>query len=258
MDRWLDGESTVPTELEPWFDAYRGTGRGQVDPEAFPEPFLGDLNSRPAGVVLALNPGEVFSQFQYRDGIFADEIREMGNYSAWAATWPYLREQGPRLPKGRGRKFHNMRWSFLKNWYQDPSLPASRMLAFELYPWHSTGLTAPILFGSPEARAFIERFIWTPIVDSGAPFVFAVGKDWFPLLRDLAEEEICTLGRDGEPCGFNEPTRTVLVCRGPNKMLIVGNKIANVASPIPANDVVVLQEELLHRGILLQRPTWIG
>ena len=42
-----------------------GTGRGKVDPEAFPEPFLGGLTS-PAGVVLGLNPGEVFPELGCR------------------------------------------------------------------------------------------------------------------------------------------------------------------------------------------------
>lgn len=253
---WLDGGTTVPDELKPWFDCYTGKGRGEVDPEAFPEPFLGELTSRPAGVTLALNPGEVFPNFQYRDGIFANEIRALGSYSAWAATWPYLRKEEPRLPKGRGFKFHNMRWSFLKNWYHDPHLPASKMLSFELYPWHSTGLTAPILMASPDVLSFVKRYIWEPIVDSGATFVFGVGKDWFPVLRHLADEELLVLGRDGEPCAFNEPTRSVLVCRGPGKMLIIGNRIGNVASPIPAGDIEILQQELLRRGILEGPPTW--
>lgn len=253
---WLEGGSTVPDELKPWFDSYGGKGRGTVDPEAFPEPFLGDLTTKPSGVVLALNPGEVFPNFQYRDGHFANEIRQLGSYSRWAATWPYLRDEGPRLPKGRGRKFHNMRWSFLKNWYRAPALPASTMLAFELYPWHSTGLTAPILMSAPDVAHFIERYIWQPIIDSGAQYVFGVGKDWFPVLRSLASEELVTLGRDGEPCPFTEPTRTVLVCRGPGEMLIIVNKIGNVASPIPARDTEILQQELLKRGILKEEPAW--
>lgn len=256
VDGWLEGGSTIPEELQPWFNAYSGTGRGEVDPEAFPEPFLGDLTTEPAGVVLALNPGEVFPDFQYRNGHFAREIRHLGSYSRWAATWPYLRDEGPRLPKGRGRKFHNMRWSFLKNWYRAPSLPASKMLAFELYPWHSTGLTAPILMSSPDVARFIERYIWEPIIDTGTPYVFGVGKDWFPVLSSLATDEVVTLGRDGERCHFNEPTRTVLVARGPNDILIIGNKIGNVASPIPAADVEVLLHELLRRGILKELPTW--
>lgn len=255
---WLEGGTTVPDELRPWFNAYRGRGRGEVDPEAFPEPYLGDLTTKPAGVVLALNPGEVFPEFQYRDGHFAREIRELGSYSTWAATWPYLRDEGPRLPKGRGRKFHNMRWSFMKNWYREPSLPASKMLAFELYPWHSTGLTAPILMSSREMKRFLQRYIWQPILDSGTDYVFGVGKDWFPILRSLATEEVVTLGREGEPCPFHEPTRTVLVCQGPGGMLIIGNKIGNVASPIPARDVEVLQQALLERGILKDLPRWEG
>lgn len=254
VDNWLKGGTSVPDELRPWFDVYSGKGRGEVDPEAFPEPFLGDLTVRPAGVTLALNPGEVFKDFQYRDGIFANEIRAMGSYTKWASTWPYLRSDGPRLPDGRGRDFHNKRWNFLKNWYSTPSLPPSRMLAFELYPWHSTGLTRSIIFKSNTARTFIERYVWQPIVDSGTPFVFGVGKDWLPVLRSLASEVIVTLGYEGEPCGFTEPKRTVLVARGPNAMLIIASKTHNVANPIPAEDVDILKRELLRRGILSEMP----
>lgn len=100
ISAWLDGGSCVPSEIAAWFDCYRGTGRGQVDPEAFPEPYFGDLRSRPAAVVLALNPGEVFPEFQYRGGHFANEIRHLGAYSMWAKGWPYLREHDPRVTEG--------------------------------------------------------------------------------------------------------------------------------------------------------------
>lgn len=256
IDHWLQGGSSVPSALKPWFDVYSGKGRGEVNPEAFPEPFLGDLTVRPAGVTLALNPGEVFEEFQYRDGTFANEIREMGSYTKWASTWPYLRTESPRLPGGRGFDFHNKRWTFLKNWYGTTSVPASRMLAFELYPWHSTGLTRSIIFKSETARAFIERYIWNPIVDSGTPFVFGVGKDWLPILRTLATEEVVTLGFEGEPCGFTEPKRTVFVGKGPNNMLIIAGKTQNVANPIPAADVEILKGELLRRGVLKEPPIW--
>ncbi|MDQ3964633.1 MAG: hypothetical protein M3277_12105 [Actinomycetota bacterium] len=256
ITEWLEGGSSVPDRLKPWFDVYSGSGRGQVDPEAFPEPFLGDLSLRPAGVTLALNPGEVFEEFQYRNGIFANEIRASGSYSKWAAGWPYLRAEGPRLPDGRGRDFHRKRLTFLRNWYGTTSIPPSRMIAFELYPWHSTGLTRSIIFRSQTARSFIERFIWSPIVDSRTPFVFGVGKDWFPVLRSFATQELVILGYDGEPCGFNESKRTVFVGRGPNGMLIIASKTHNVASPIPADDVDTLRTALLHRGILEEPPRY--
>jgi hypothetical protein len=128
------------------------------------------------------------------------------------------------------------------------------MLAFELYPWHSTGLTRSIIFSSREARSFIERYIWNPIVDSGTPFVFGVGKDWLPVLRSFAAQELVTLGYEGEPCGFKEPKRTVFVGRGPGSMLIIAGKTQNVANPIPAHDVEVLKYELLRRGILKEPP----
>src|SRR2546423_817081 len=87
--KFLDGGPAVPASLRSWASAYRGTGRGEVEADAFPEPFLGALE-RPAGVFLALNPGRADLSFQGRQSIFADEIRAAGSYSAWATSWPYL------------------------------------------------------------------------------------------------------------------------------------------------------------------------
>lgn len=255
VDNWLRGGSSIPDHLRPWFKAYRGTGRGEVDPEAFPEPFLGELTSPPAAVVLSLNPGKVFPDFQYRDGQFAREIRDRGSYSRWAAEWPYLRGGDFQMGEGGGPNFHKVRWNFLKNWYQSHDLPAARMLAFELYPWHSLGLTAPILFRSKEVQGFVERFIWEPIIDSGAPYVFAFGKDWFPVVRTLADEELVLLGHEGEPCPFRVADRTVLVARA-NDMLVIASKTHNYAAPLPRDEITVLQGALLDRDILADVPRW--
>jgi hypothetical protein len=88
------GGPAVPPDprLRSWADAYRGRGRGEVNLNALPEPYLGALDHRPVGVFLALNPGRAVLGFQGRSGLFADEIRHHGTYSAWAATWPYLRD----------------------------------------------------------------------------------------------------------------------------------------------------------------------
>jgi hypothetical protein len=49
------------------------------------------LGASVCAVFLALNPGVSHPEFQHRDGIFAEEIRQLGSYHAWAAGWPYLR-----------------------------------------------------------------------------------------------------------------------------------------------------------------------
>jgi hypothetical protein len=95
IGRFLAGGRAVPPDdrrMRSWFEAYRGRGRGEVNLDALPEPYQGALDRRPVGVFLGLNPGEANLDFQGRSGRFADEIRLHGTYSAWAATWPYLRD----------------------------------------------------------------------------------------------------------------------------------------------------------------------
>jgi hypothetical protein len=91
IGRFLAGGPAVPPDdrrMQSWAKAYRGRGRGEVNPGAFPEPYQGALDRRPVGVFLGLNPGQAQLDFQGRWGLFADEIRHLGSYSAWAATWP--------------------------------------------------------------------------------------------------------------------------------------------------------------------------
>ena len=62
VDRLLgSGDRPVPRRracgppdprLRSWFEAYRGRGRGEVNLDAFPEPYVGALDRRPAGVFL--------------------------------------------------------------------------------------------------------------------------------------------------------------------------------------------------------------
>jgi hypothetical protein len=92
IGRFLVGGPAVPPDppAPSWAEAYRG--RGEVNLDTLPEPYLGALDHRPVGVFLALHPGEAVLGFQGRSGRFAHEIRHHGTYSAWAATWPYLRD----------------------------------------------------------------------------------------------------------------------------------------------------------------------
>ena len=110
IGRFLVGGPAVPPgpQLRSWFEAYRGHGRGAVNLDALPEPYLGALDHRPVGVFLALNPGQAHLGFQGRSGLFADEIRHHGTYSAWAATWPYLRD--PWVAAMGPNRHHTSAW----------------------------------------------------------------------------------------------------------------------------------------------------
>jgi hypothetical protein len=105
-------------------------------------------------LILGLNPGQACLDFQGRNGIFAREIRERGSYSAWAAPFPYLGEKWSRV-NGRNRYAYS-RLRFAREWLQDQELAADQLLTLELYPWHSTRVTAPIA-GVPHAADGLVR-----------------------------------------------------------------------------------------------------
>jgi len=154
-----------------------------VTREAFAEPYGGDLRGTPRFVILGLNPGQAALEFQARDGIFANEIRELGSYSAWAASHPYLGETWTRA-KGPDR-YGWARLKFARGWLEDPDLEARDVLTFELYPWHSTSVTASIV-PPPD---IVNDFVWQPIADMPVEFVFAFGKPWLRACERLGLRE---------------------------------------------------------------------
>jgi hypothetical protein len=240
VERFLAGGSAVPAELARWSAAYRGQGQGAVALDAFPEPYVGPLTGRPAGVFLALNPGHAHLDFQGRGGIFADEIRALGSYSAWAASWPYLRDPWVTA-KGRNRH-HSGRLTFLRRWTATPRLPASAMVGFELYPWHSTAVTGSM---RPDPGV-LREFVWRPIAELAAP-VFAFGAPWFPLLEHgFRLELVDRLGSGGRPYPTAVPSRAVAVFRSAEGVTVVAERHSGSAGPPSAGELSVLQAEIDH------------
>jgi hypothetical protein len=174
-------------------------------------------------VFLALNPGGAVLRFQGRSGRFAKEIRDQydGSYAAWAASWPYLRR-----PWGMNRHYTS-RLRFLRDWLGEPDLPASAMVAFELYPWHSKILIGALTLDARDLR----RHVWNPVTELGAP-VFAFGARWFDILEnDLALSVICRLGKGGEPYGSRVPSRAVAIFRSDDGITVIAEKHAGSAGP---------------------------
>jgi len=181
---WLDGEDQLPAELVPWFASYQGRGAGSVTREAFAEPYGGDIRGSPRFVILGLNPGAATPDFQARNGIFAEAIRRAGSYSAWAASHAYLGDDWTRA-HGRNR-YGEARLRFARAWLKEPNLPARDLLILELYPWHSTQVTAPIVPCGP----IVEKFIWRPLADLSAELIFAFGKPWLGVCKLLGLREL--------------------------------------------------------------------
>ncbi len=207
------------------------------------EPYLGPLFGQPKAAFLALNPGPVKREFQYRDGKFPCEISEhYKSYHAWAASWPYL-----RAPWKRTSSHTTSRLRFLKDWCADPSLGPEAMLAFELYPWHSERLTSRLRV----PPKIVREYVLDPISASGAPVVFAFGADWFRLIReqahDLALQIVAVLGPEGDrPCPGRVTSRSVVVAKATSGMTLIVEKKRNHPSPPARDDTLLLREAIGH------------
>jgi hypothetical protein len=210
-----------------------------VTRDGFVEPYIGDLRGEPRMVILGLNPGQYFPAMQARTCMFAEEIRRAGSYSSWAATHPYDREPWWSFRGGRNTYFTS-RLRFAANWLDDPSVTHNDMLIFELYPWHSTAVTAPI---RPPGDV-IDQFVWLPVSEIDTAYVFAFGKHWASLAEQLNLPTVACLGHGGEPYGSQVPSRAVRVHPLPSGQLLVIEWHAGSAGP-PRRD----ETELLHRRL---------
>ena len=115
--------------------------------------------------------------------------KEYGSYSAWAASWPYLRD--PWVREVGRNPHHQNRLKFLRNWLGEPSLTEARMVGFELYPWHSKAITGTM---RPD-RDTVRHWVWEPAAELNAP-IFAFGAPWFDILENkLGLTPIVHLGR---------------------------------------------------------------
>ena len=240
-DFLVDGR--IPSQLESWTSwtrSYRGQGKGAVQWWALPELFLGPL-TKPRGVFLALNPGEANLCFHERGGIFAQEIlKKYGSYSAWAASWPYLRD--PWVTKMGPNSHHRSRLRFLRNWTGENGLPSSAMASFELYPWHSPEFNTSRLIVE-DALKFIQEYVWQPVSELRAP-VFAFGEPWFRILENpvLGLKVVDRLGAGGRPYGSRAKSRSVIVLRGRGGLTVMAEKHIGSAVPPKPEETILLRE----------------
>jgi hypothetical protein len=236
--RWLDGDDELRSPLDRWFAGYAGRGTGAVDREAFAEPYCGDLRGSPRLVILGLNPGDASLEFQGRHGIFADQIRRLGSYSAWAARHPYL---GDAWTRGKGpNRFWRARLKFARTWLQDPDLEAQDLLGLELYPWHSKGVTSAMR--PPDD--VLGAFVWRPLAELPVTDIFAFGAEWSRALQRLGMTPIDHLGRGGRTWGSSVPSRTVLVYAAPSKQRLIVAWHSGSAGPPRSDETERLRDAL--------------
>jgi hypothetical protein len=239
--RWLGGDDTLDPPLDRWFASYAGGGRGVVNREAFAEPYGGDLRGKPRFVILGLNPGAVSLDFQARDGVFANAIREAGSYSAWAASHPYMGEVWTRA-KGRNL-YGSTRIKFARTWLEDASLELRDLLTLELYPWHSTGVTATMR--PPDD--ILDTLVWRPLGELPVIDVFAFGAEWARVFKRLGMTPVDHLGRGGRDWGSTVPSRRVLVYATPSGQRLIVEWHSGSAGP-PRTEEAERLRQALHRS----------
>jgi hypothetical protein len=239
-EKWLGGGDPLPDPLPRWYASYSGRGAGQVTREAFAEPYVGDLRGAPKAVTLGLNPGQAFLDFQGRHGIYADHIRELGSYSAWAAPFPYLGEKWSQI-NGLNR-YAWSRLRFARDWLDDRDLAPRELLTLELYPWHSTRVTAAIA----PPREIVESFVWQPLADIEVDFVFAFGKPWLEVCEALGLPEYGRWGKGGSDLGSSVASRTAVAFALPSGQSVVVLWQAGYAGPPTRRDALRLRERLLE------------
>jgi hypothetical protein len=135
--------------------------------------------------MLGLNPGAAQPEFQGLHGSFTNQIRS-SSYSEWAETVPYASAEW-EAAKGVNTYLRN-RVTFAKRLHADERVGADRLLFMELYPFHSSRVTASMHIPS----AVLERFVFAPLGEIDSEFIFAFGKPWqrVAIMLGLGEGEV--------------------------------------------------------------------
>ena len=114
------------------------------------------------------------------------------------------------------------------------------MVTFELYPWHSTAMTARM---RPDP-GIVREFVWQSVRELGAP-VFAFGKPCSDLLEDkLGLQLVDRLEAGGRPYAMEVPSRRVLVPRGEDGPMVIAEWHVGTAGPPSASQTRVLGEAI--------------
>jgi len=244
----LNGRSTLPAHLDAWLASLRQSYPQASATASLPEPFLGRLDRRPAAVFLAATAGRAYvgshgrPDFQSLTGVFANEVRELGSYSAWAATWTYFRRPWTSLVSANN--IHHRRLQFLRHWHGDDRLDPEDMVTFALYPWHTSALTTRLYFDAD----LLWTFVFEPIVALGSPPVFTFGRPWFSILPTLgfSLESLVAMGRGNRQA--TSRTKAVATFRGPSGLQIFAERHPGSPYPPPIEGVTQMQKALANIG----------
>lgn len=201
--------------------------------DVFPEPYTGRLLGNVAPVfMLGLNPGAAVRAFQASGGVFFEQRKTMP-YSEWATTVPYATKAWESFA-GRNRFYQN-RFAFARRLLREPNWPTSDRVFFELYPYHSSGVTAAM---TPPGDA-IREFVLDPISELNTQHVFAFGKPWFGVPARIGLPP----GRE-LPVSWATPSREARVYSLPSGQDLIVMAQNGYAGPPGAADTEILARSL--------------
>jgi hypothetical protein len=143
--------------------------------------------------------------------------------------------------KGRNR-YGSARFKFARTWLGDPTLEDRDLVTFELYPWHSKGVTG--LMRPPDD--ILDTFVWRPLADLPVRDVFAFGAEWARALKRLGMTPVDHLGRGGRDWGSTVPSRTVLVYITPSRQRLIVAAHTGSAGPPRAEETERLRDALAN------------
>lgn len=190
------GESYVfPPDLERWRTTYAGKGVGAVDLTCFPDPYVGDLrgvrHEMPRLVVLGLNPGVGQVALQGVHGAWTEAIKAEG-YSYCTHRAPFGNADWLAV-NGKPSTYWQRLVSFARRWAGDDTMDVDELLNIELYPFHSSKVTAKI---TPPPDV-LHRYVWEPLGEMPGVDVFAFGAPWRDACAAMGMPLIASYGGDG-------------------------------------------------------------
>jgi hypothetical protein len=241
LSEWRAGDEPRSSPLDKWCASYRGTGDGRTDLAHYPDPYIGDLRgvrAEPRLVFLGLNPGIGYDCLQGDDGVWTRRIREAG-YSRCFERSPAEDPASWVARHGKQSTYWRNVITFARRWLDDQAVDVGDLLNLELYPWHSKRIVGTM---RPPIEV-IQEYVWDPVQEVPVDEVFAFGRVWIDVCRDLELEEVGTWGPGTEPVpGSTMDHWRVSLFRLSSGQLVVASSQKGSAAPPGAPRVGLLKQ----------------
>ncbi|WP_299926117.1 hypothetical protein [uncultured Nocardioides sp.] len=239
---WVPGHGHLMPPLDRWCESYKGQGDGVVDLDHYPDPYIGDLrglNGEPRLVFLGLNPGIGYDSLQGDHGTWTKRIRAAGYSRCFERSPAEDPVSWKALHKGKESAYWRNLTRFARRWLDDPHVGVDQLLNFELYPWHSKKVVGRM---RPPVD-LVDDFIWKPVQEVPVDEVFAFGRGWLDVCRDLDLEEIATWGPETAPVpGSTMKHWRVSLFRLPSEQVVVVSSQMGSGSPPGLERTKLLKE----------------